>query len=121
MSMSNIPSGIFAKKHCFKKQYVKEIESPHDVDKDEDIQKDIARLEKLASIIRHNANRCEITGSFFDDVKTIGGLHNRYSEHIPLPEDSRSHKRLLDAMKIVDFAKKVFIRDCECKFKRKLY
>ncbi len=114
-------SGIFERKHGFKKQYVREIENPHDVDKDEDIQKDIDRLEKLVGIIRHNANHCEITGSFFDDIKTVGSLHNRYTEHISLPEDSRSHKRFLDAMKIVDFTKKVFIRDCDCKFKRKLY
>lgn len=110
---------IFAKKSDARKTYLKEMDNPHNVDKDDDIQKDIDLLEKLAIDIRHSSNHCDVMGTFFDNVKAIGGLHNRYTEHIPLPEDSRSHKRFLGAMKIVDFAKKVFIRDCECKYKRK--
>lgn len=119
--MSELGKGIFAKKREYRKTYLREIENPHNVDKDDGIQKDIDLLEKLAIDIRHSANHCDVMGTFFDNLKAIGSLHYKYTEYISLPIDSRSYKRVNNVMKIVNFAKNIFIKDCECKYKRKVY
>ncbi len=118
--MSDYSSSIFVKKPGSRKTYEKEIIMSYDVDKDPEIQKEIAELESLTTSIRRGAHYCEMTDMFLDNIGTIGGLYRKYTKFTFLPKDSKSSKRFNDAIKKARDAKTVFIRDCECKYKKKV-
>jgi hypothetical protein len=90
----------------------------YDVDKDSEVQKEIVELEALATSVRRH---CDMTDVFLDDIGTIGGLYRKYTKFTFLPKDSESSKRFNDAIRKTRDAKMVFIRDCECKYKKKVY
>ena len=92
----------------------------YDVDKDSEVQKDITELEGLAASIRRDAYHCNMTDIFLDNIGTIGGLHRKYTKFTFLPKDSESSKRFNDAIRKARDAKTVFIRDCECKYRKKI-
>ena len=118
--MSTYPGGIFVKKPGLRKTYEKEIIMPYDVDKDPEVQKEIVELEALSTSIRRSVHRCEMTDIFLDDIGTIGGLYRKYTRFTFLPKDSESSKRFNDAIRKAKDAKTVFIRDCECKYRKKI-
>ena len=94
---------------------------PYDVDKDPEIQEEISELEALAASIRRDAHYCKMSDIFLDNIGTIGGLYRKYTRFTFLPKDSESSRRFNDAIKKARDAKTVFIRDCECKYKKKVY
>ena len=116
--MSIYPGGIFVKKPGLRKTYEKEIIMPYDVDKDPEVQKEIVELEALSTSIRRSVHRCEMTDIFLDNIGTIGGLYRKYTRFTFLPKDSESSKRFNDAIRKAKDAKTVFIRDCECKYRK---
>ncbi len=93
---------------------------PYDVDKDPKVQEEIAELENIAISIEHDAHYCKMSDIFLDNIGIIGGLYRKYTKFTFLPKDSQSSKRFDDAIKEVRDAKTVFIRDCECKYKKKV-
>lgn len=94
---------------------------PYDVDKDPEVQKEIIELEALSTSVRRSAHQCEMTDIFLDDIGTIGGLYRKYTKFTYLPKDSESSNRFNGAIKEVRDAKIAFIRDCECKYKKKVH
>ncbi len=112
---------IFVKKPGARKTYERDIRMTYDVDKDSEVQKEIIELEALATNVRRSAHRCDITDIFLDDIGTIGGIYRKYTKFTFLPKDSESSKRFNDAIRKTRDAKTVFIRDCECKYKKKVY
>ena len=119
--MNRHPGSIFAKRPGAKKTYERDILMPYDVDKDPEIQKDIVELENLATSVRSDAHRCKMTDIFLDNLGIIGGLHRKYTKFTFLPKDTESSKRFNDAIRKARDAKIVFIRDCECKYKKRYY
>ena len=119
--MSRYPDGIFAKKRGSRKTYEKEIETPYNPDKDEEVQKDIANLEELATFVRRSARRCELTETLLENISVIGGFYKKYNEFVPLQEESESYRRFHDAIRKTNLAKAAIIKDCDCKYKRKFY
>lgn len=93
---------------------------PYDVDKDPEVQKEIAELENLATSIRHDAHYCKMSDIFLDNIGTIGGLYRKYTKFTFLPKGSQSSDRFNNAIRKARDAKTVFIRDCECKYKKKV-
>lgn len=93
----------------------------YDVDKDPEVQEEISELEALATSVGSSANSCEMTDIFLDNIGIIGGLYRKYTKFTYLPKDSESSKRFNDAIKEVRDAKIAFIRDCECKYKKKVH
>jgi hypothetical protein len=61
---------------------------PYDIDKDEDVQKEIVDLEALVTSVRRHAHRCDMTTEFLDNIEKIGKLNIKYSEFVPLPKES---------------------------------
>lgn len=118
--MSRYPGSIFVKKPGARKTYEKEIIMPYNVDKDLEIQEEISELEALAASIRRDAHYCKMSDIFLDNIGTIGGLYRKYTKFTFLPKDSESSKRFNDAIRKTRDAKTVFIRDCECKYKKKV-
>ncbi len=119
--MSEYPTGIFTKKKEFRKTYEKEIGVLDNVDKDEEIKKDIAKLEELVTYVVRGAHRCDIMGEFLNNIETIGEFRNKYTVYRPLPEESESYRKFHDALRRSNLAKGVFVRDCDCKYRKKLY
>lgn len=119
--MSRYPDGIFVKRPGSRRTYEKELVAPYNIDKDLEIQKEIARLEELSTFVRRSAHRCVMTESFLEKMTVIGGIHEKYAELMSTHKDSASHKRFHDAIRKTEESRRVFIRDCECKYKRKLY
>lgn len=113
--------GIFSKRTGARKTYERELEISYNIDKDEEVQKELTRLEELSTFARRSANHCEMTDKFLENMFIIGGIYEKYSELTNLHKDSRSYKRFHDAIKKTEDSRSVFIRDCECKYKRKLY
>lgn len=118
--MSRYPGSIFVKKPKSRKTYENEITMTYDVDEDPDIQKDISELEALATSIRRDAHYCKMSDIFLDNIGTVGGLYRKYTKFTFLPKDSKSSKRFNDAIRKTKDAKIVFIRDCECKYRKKV-
>lgn len=118
--MSRYPGSIFVKKPGARKTYEKEIIMSYDVDKDPDVQKDISELETLVTSVRHDAHYCKMSDIFLDNIGTIGGIYRKYTKFTFLPKDSESSKKFNNAIKKARDAKIVFIRNCECKYKKKV-
>ena len=116
--MSN-PGSIFVKKQGSRKTYERDILTPYDVDKDPEIQKEIVELENLAANVRRDAHKCKMADIFLDNLGTIGGLYRKYTKFTFLPKDSESIKRFNNAIQKTRDAKTVFIRDCECKYRKR--
>ncbi len=119
--MSKYPTGIFVKDKDFRKTYEREIGIQDDVDKDEEVKNDIAKLEELVTYVVRGAHRCDVMGEFLNNIETIGKLREKYTSHKTLPKESESYKRFYDATRRSDLAKGVFVRDCDCKYRKKLY
>lgn len=119
--MAKYSGSIFVKKSGSRKTYERELAIPYDIDKDDDVQKEIARLEELSTFVRRSANRCEMTEPFLESMVNIGGIHQKYAKLMSLHNDSTSYKRFYDAIRKTEESRRVFINDCECKYKRKLY
>ena len=119
-TMSN-PDSIFVKKSGARNTYERDILIPYDIDKDPEVQKEIVALENLATDVRSSAHSCEMTDIFLDNLGIIGGIHRKYTKFTFLPKDSQSSRRFNDAIRKARDAKTVFIRDCECKYKKKIY
>ena len=118
--MGRYSDSIFVKKPGARKTYERDIAMPYDVDKDPEIQKEIVELENITTSIRRDAHRCQMTDIFLDNLGTIGGIYRKYTKFTFLPKDSESSKRFNDAIRKARDAKTVFIRDCECKYKKKI-
>lgn len=119
--MSRYPGSIFVKKPGARKTYEKEIIMPYDVDKDLDVQEEISELEALTTSVRHDAHYCKMSDMFLDNIGSIGGIYRKYTKFTFLPKDSESSKRFNDAIRKARDAKTVFISNCQCKYKKKVY
>ena len=117
--MSRYPDGIFVKVRGSINMYERELGTSYNPDKDEEVQKDISKLEELATFVRRSTHRCEMTETFLENISIIGGLYEKYNEFSPLKEGSASYRRFHDAMKKANLAKSVFAKDCDCKYKKK--
>lgn len=94
---------------------------PYKIDEDPEVQKDISELEALATNIKRSADLCEMTDIFLDNLGIIGSIHRKYTRFTFLQKDSESAKRFDDAIRKAREAKIAFIRDCECKYRKKIY
>lgn len=121
--MSKYPDGIFEKypEYKYKRTYEREKGKLYNIETDPDVQKDIARLEEISKIVRRNAHRCEMTEEFLEDMYVIGGINEKYAEVMSPNKDSVTRNRFHSAIKKASDARRVFVHDCECKYKRKLY
>ena len=97
-----------------------DIKMTYDIDKDPEVQKEITELEALTTSIISDAHHCSMTDIFLDNIGIIGGLHRKYTKFTFLPKDSESSKRFNDAIRKARDAKTIFIRDCECKYRKKI-
>ncbi len=64
--------------------------------------------------------REDVNPSNLGRLNRLRGLYRKYTKFTFLPKDSKSSKRFNDAIKKARDAKTVFIRDCECKYKKKV-
>ncbi len=121
--MSDYTGSIFVKhpEYKYKRTYEKEFGKLYNIETDPDVQKDIARLEELSTFVRRSAHRCEMTEEFLEKMYVIGGINEKYAEIMSLNKDSVTHNRFRSAIKKASDARRVFVHDCECKYKRKLY
>ena len=113
--MTTYPSGIFKKprKSSDKESY--------DIDKDPEVQREIAALEEFSTFVRRSAHRCELTEEFLENIGNIGGIYRKYSEINPLKMGSLSYRRFKSAMKKATIARELFIKDCDCRYKKKFF
>ena len=119
--MAKYSGSIFVKRSGSRKTYERELDTKYDIDKDLEAQKEIAILEELSTFVRRSAHRCEMTESFLEKMVNIGGIREKYATFMSLHTGSKSYKRFDDAIRKMEESRRVFIRDCECKYRRKLY
>lgn len=119
--MSKYPDGIYIKKPEMRKTYEKELIKKYDIENDHNIQKELTELENLASSINRAAHRCDIDSTFLSNISKIGGIYRKYTEFVDLLKGSPSSKRFSSAITKARNAENVFIRDCECKYRKKIY
>jgi len=119
--MAKYSGSIFVKRSGSRRTYERELTVSYNIDKDLEVQKEMTRLEELSKFVRRSAHRCEMAESFLENMVIIGGIREKYSELMSLHKESTSHKRFNDAIRKMEESKRVFVRDCECKYKRKLY
>lgn len=90
----------------------------NDVDKDPMVKKDIEELEALAESVRDDAYNCRVTDEFFDNIGLIGGIHRKYTKFEYLPSKSESGMRFDSAIRKVKDAKRKFVIDCDCQYRK---
>jgi|SRR3972149_3775339 len=119
--MSIYTGSIFTKRPGSRRIYERELGTSYNIDKDEDVQREISNLEELATFVRRSAHRCDMTETFLENFGTIGGIHRKYTELVPIEPGSQSYKRFNDAIRKTNDAIRVFIQDCECKYRKRFY